>query len=413
MSLLIGQTRSKLDGVIRTIDDLRSLDYPFPDPVAVLNLIREAFAKIRADFGDGVEKVDETTIKNLCKRAQEEIQNYLPILGFIERSSDLEAPVEMHGPVARLTRKAIQTDANLVIFPEWDYSPFTFLFPELTKRGVVVVGMPRSESHNALLAPLSGHELGHNVWQRERLTEKFSSKAQELIVDQITKDWSKWKDDLGLSAPEQLSDLVGYRYIEAPHLWSIRQAEETFCDFIGLLIFRDSYLHSFRYLLTPGESVRLTFNYPTLKTRARFHAGAAKTLGIPVPSGYEGSFDESVDDADGLRKQYGELADLTCQKLVDDLLASAQQVVSVRNLSAFRPEEVARVRKCLKMGVPTTGTTGIENILIGAWQFFLEDNVEFDANLAAVKAGEGVLVLNELILKTLEVNEIEERLRAS
>ena len=34
--------------------------------------------------------------------------------------------------------------------------------------------------------------------------------------------------------------------------WCLRQAEESFCDFIGVRLFHLSYLDAFAYLLSPG-----------------------------------------------------------------------------------------------------------------------------------------------------------------
>src|ERR1044071_3728680 len=100
--LIVEQTKRKVEGVLRAIEGLRSVDYPFADPAKVLSLIQDVFVKLHQDFS-GIEVAEPSTVKNLCRRALEEIENYLPILGFIERSADLEAPVELHGPVLRIT----------------------------------------------------------------------------------------------------------------------------------------------------------------------------------------------------------------------------------------------------------------------------------------------------------------------
>jgi len=409
MSLLLDQTRSKIDALIRTVEGLRELDYPFVDPRNVLNIILDEFAALRADLSTKNPGADRETTKTICRRALEAIENYLPVLGFISRSGDLEAPVELHGPLLRLTRQAVQSDAQLVIFSEWNYSPFTFLFPELAKRGVVLVGMPRSESHNALVAPLSGHELGHNIWQKESLAQPFQEAALELILQEMQSNFDRWKALLQIDKAEQLSDLMGFKYWEHPLTWAVRQIEETFCDLIGLLIFREAYIYAFQYLLAPGASLRRAYHYPDLCDRARVLCYAAKRIGVLTPERYEESFEVSEVEADDLVRQYVQLADKVCTSLVDKLLDRAEELVRQRKLSAYSKVEVAEAKKALARGVPMMGAKGVENILIAAWELLLDEKAPFAGNVPAVKGNEKDLVLNELVLKSFEVFEVEHR----
>jgi hypothetical protein len=407
--LVVDQTKRKVEGVLRTIEGLRSIDYPFADPAKVLSLIQDVFVRLHQDFS-GIDVAEPGTVKTLCRRALEEIENYLPILGFIERSADLEAPVELHGPVLRITKRAIEDEeARLVIFSEWDYSPFTYLFPELAKSGVVLVGMPRSESHNALIAPLAGHELAHNVWRRGTLGAHFAKRAREEIIKAMQADWATWKDALKLDTPDKLTDLAGSVYIEWPLTWTVRQAEESFCDLIGLLIFREAYLYAFRYLLAPGESTRRTFNYPALRDRASFHATAASKSGIFVPEEYVESFEASTIEAEGTRLRYAKLADRTCALLHKELIDSAIQIVTERKLSSYNATEVQRAKNSLRMAVPVTGISGIENVMVAAWELFTEGHQGLAGN-PAIKQAQSSEVLNELLLKSLEIHEIERRL---
>jgi hypothetical protein len=411
MSSLIDQTRSKIDGLLYTLDGLRAADYPFADASKVLVIIAEEFARIRQDLRDDA---DPVVAKTLCRRALESIQNYLPVLGFLSRSSDLEAPVELHGPLVRLTRRAIQSDALLVIFSEWDYSPFTFLFPGLTKRGVVLVGMPRSEAHNPLIAPLAGHELGHNIWHRAKLGAGYESAAGKIIVEEMTDNWEhRWKRLLSLDKPEQLSDLVGLRFWELPLAWAVRQAEETFCDLVGLFIFREAYLHAFKYLLAPGDSVRRVYHYPDLARRAKFLSESGAKMGVKVPANYVDSFDKTsprVDDE--LMLQYVSLADIACVRLIDQLLADASRLGGEGKLSSYSTAEVERAKAALNQAVPVTGATGIENILIAAWEHELDMKGFLGKHLPSVRPGDKKTVLHELVLKSFEVFEVEQRLAA-
>jgi hypothetical protein len=413
MLSLIDQTRSRIDGLTRTIEGLKAVDFPFSDSGKVLEIIEKEFQRIRSDVVTQNVDANSVAARTLCRRALEAIQNYLPVLGFISRSSDLDSPVELHGPLVRLTKRAIQADALLVIFSEWNFSPFTFLFPELTKRGVVLVGMPRSEAHNALIAPLAGHELGHNIWQKTNQRTKYETAALKIVIDAMTANFDKWKRLLGLSDPKQLSDLMGSTYWEAPVTWSVRQAEETFCDLIGLLIFREAYLHAFQYLLAPGESARRSYDYPNLRDRTRVLADAANKIGIPVSPTYKDNFEEGKVSAEEVISEYVALADLTCSKLIDQLLADAQQVVADRKLSAYSPGEVAKAKASLNRAVPASGLSGIENILIAAWEHALDMKNFLGKDLPSIKEVDKEVVLHELVLKSFEVFEVEQKQAAA
>ena len=412
MSSLVDQTRSKIDGLLKTIDGLSAVDFPFSDATKLLRVISEEFQRLRADLPPETAEATPDVAKTLCRRALESIQNYLPVLGFISRSSDLEAPVELHGPLLRLTKRAIQSDALLVIFSEWNYSPFTFLFPELAKRGVVLVGMPRSEAHNPLIAPLAGHELGHNIWQKEGFGSVFENLAGKIILDEMKANWERWKRLLGLENPDQLSDLMGTRYWETPLTWAVRQCEETFCDLVGLLLFRDAYLHAFQYLLAPGDSVRRAYHYPDLYERARTLLESAKKLDIEVSAKYADNFEKTTIEAEEIVVQYVALADSTCTRLVPNLFETASKVVSERKLSGYSKAEVAKAKAQLDRAVPVSGSAGIENILIAAWEHSLNIDNFLGTRLPAVRDPEKEIVLHELVLKSFEVFEVEQRLAA-
>ena len=114
--------------------------------------------------------------------------------------------------------------------------------------GYVLLGLPASESGNPLLIPLAGHELGHTTWQRKSLREKYGKQIQASILDNAKKQKSRYDEFFtgGLDLPLIVGNL------DPAIQCSLRQAEETFCDFFGLRLFAVSFLHAFAYLLTPG-----------------------------------------------------------------------------------------------------------------------------------------------------------------
>ena len=69
MFSLIDQTRSKIDGLLATIDGLQAVDYPFSDASHVLEIIAEEFGRLRADLTTDNPDTNAEAAKTLCRRA--------------------------------------------------------------------------------------------------------------------------------------------------------------------------------------------------------------------------------------------------------------------------------------------------------------------------------------------------------
>lgn len=404
MSLLLQYTKKKLDALLRTIEAIKELEFPHNDAAGVLTIVENSFSILRDELKLGPSNY--ATIKAWCQRVLEQIENYLPIVGYIVRSTDLDGPVELQGPLLRLTHKALGHEAKLIIFSEWNYSPFTIVFPELMKQSVVLVGMPSSEANNALIAPLAGHELGHNVWFRENYADKIGDLAEKIILEEINKDWKKWKKVFELKTPNQLESLKGYEVWDTPWQWTLRQCEEIFSDLIGLLLFHEAYLHAFQYLLAPGHTKRYDYNYPDLNQRAMILASCAQRVPIQVSPDYVSSFEIGTGISDDER---GILADVTTARLVDHLFSLADDFIKRVGLSLSLRADIDNAYAALVHVVPATNTNGIASIVNAAWRLSLEDGNFFTKIYPRADPSEKDVVLNELVLKSFEVYEIERR----
>jgi len=73
---------------------------------------------------------------------------------------------------------------KLIVSSEWEFSPFVYRsitgFP-----GFVLIGLPATESSNPLVIPLAGHELGHSVWERNKLAGYFNSRIRQSILKEV------------------------------------------------------------------------------------------------------------------------------------------------------------------------------------------------------------------------------------
>lgn len=271
-----------------SISDLKSRDYPFPHSLIALGLLEESFYQLEQELTRS-EKASAEVRKLLAQRTLEEIYIKLPVLGLIERSGDVVGPVEFHGPFCRMISDVLGESAKLVLSADWDYSPYTYIYPDLfPEHQFVFVAMPYSEAGQVLGLPLAGHELGHNVWSAETLVNIFANTIAQSISQLISDDFKEMYERLESrqGSHESSGDLFG-----GTPLWheslklSIKQCEELFCDFFGMAMFGRSYLCAFEYLTAPWNFPRAP-EYPSMADRLAAQVACAKILGIQVPEYY-------------------------------------------------------------------------------------------------------------------------------
>jgi hypothetical protein len=100
-----------------------------------------------------------TVKQTACQIANMTISRFHSLLRFVLRSTNVRNAFELFDPLLRMSQKLIGKDTKLILSSEWSFSPFTYVgvFPELP--GFVFIGIPASESGNALIIPAAGHEL--------------------------------------------------------------------------------------------------------------------------------------------------------------------------------------------------------------------------------------------------------------
>jgi hypothetical protein len=404
----------KLRATIHLTRDLSSGDFPHSHS-------RDALLHIGAIFETGLARVesladgvDPAITRALCASELRRIFSLYPILGFLLRSTDVRNAFEIHGPFLRIIQKVLGPDSKLVISSEWDFSPFTFLPPsEFALHDTVLIGVPTSEASNALLIPLAGHELGHNIWAKQKWRELFGPLLADAVVEYITKNrWREFSEFFPhVKKPEFLKDLVGQQSWAPAWTWTIRQCEELFCDFIGLSIFRESFAHASSYLLSPGLPVMRSVFYPGSKQRAIYLKQAADKHGIPLPTDYVDRFDNESEPTDQPQALLLSIADHATSDLVPQLIQEADDVISGAGIAAAGQDEIDRLIRCLSQCVPPQHAAGLPAIVNAAWQFYLSGMEEWNDAYPDIAGSPQRLmeVLSDLVLKTIEVYEIDQR----
>jgi hypothetical protein len=188
-----------------------------------------------------------------------------------------------------------------------------------------------------------------------------------------------------------------------------RQVEETFCDFLGLRIFGWSYLEAFSYLLSPGQPGSRPTTYPPMPDRIDNLITASASYGVAPTAGYRDRFNPSAPLAlPPAETMQLEIADAARQRLVKDLIDEAQQVFTASGVTPGTDGERDLIYERYKLVVPREKCKCIADILNAAWKAYRDDSLWQDNPQIAKKKD---LVLKELVLKNLELFEIEQILQ--
>jgi hypothetical protein len=192
---LLEYTQQRLRSFIAEIDRLSEIDFPYAHSKAALLDLKQYFgdratALNRLDAGS-----DRAIVRQHCTLVLRDFFNYLPLLGFVLRSTNVRNAFETFRPLLRMARQVLEPDTKeesrstkLLISSEWDYSPLTYpTIPNLP--GFVFIGFPAPESGNPLVIPLAGHELGHAVWIREHLANKYRPLISKAVVEAVQRRW--------------------------------------------------------------------------------------------------------------------------------------------------------------------------------------------------------------------------------
>ena len=182
-----------------------------------------------------------------------------------------------------LTRKT-----QLILSSEWYYE--AQVHPAKTYlENYVLIGLPAPESSNPLLLPLAGHEIGHPLWHVHSLRDHYFQVAASKIIEKVLHDKTAFKDayppepDPEQITPTYLVQHVNRLFSNGVH-WLACQAEETFCDFVGMRLFGYSYINVFAYMVSPRLSMERVEQYPKLTTRVQNLLNAADALTLKCPA---------------------------------------------------------------------------------------------------------------------------------
>jgi hypothetical protein len=272
---LLELARKRLQAVLEEIGRVADYEFPYKGSELALRNLRQLYLNRLATLASLNNNSNPAVLKQACSLALGELFQYLPLLGFVVRSTNVRNAFEVFRPLLRMARAVLEPGAppnhqyqtQLVLSSEWDYSPLTYSeIPGLP--GFVLIGLPAPESSNPLLIPLAGHELGHSVWSMNGRTvdNAISPVVRQQVIAVIQQRWAEFTTHfagLGITQAQVATSLAAIARWDRAAAWGQKQAEETFCDCLGLRLFGASYLEAFAYLLAPCVPGERSLVYPT------------------------------------------------------------------------------------------------------------------------------------------------------
>jgi len=416
---------SKLQALLSLIGDLLTLDFPYQDSQEALELIKQLLGDAKSELGL-YETASPATIQRISAITLHLIRLYIPLLGFIVRSTDVRNAFEIFRPLRSLAGCILEPNRNekeravrIVLSSEWRYSPHVYKsIPALPD--FALIGLPAPESGNPLLIPLAGHELGHLVWLKYGLASGFKKAIYDESFRILSDERPGWFGTRPKSEHDLRENIFASTVVERAAIWAIRQCEESFSDFTGLRIFGFSYLQAFAYLLSPCSLGSRSIFYPERMQRVQNLIKAARFYDVSIDQGYESmfvepwklGFSESVsEDAMAVSETYAlQLAERTHDFLIPRLIQKAGEIIETaaqgpNTMVTNSPEEQNRIFQKFRMVVPPEKCSSLPDILNAAWKAYMDDSFWTKEDIPDV--GEREKVLKELILKTLEIFEFE------
>jgi len=166
-------TREKLLSFQHQITELLRSDFPIPSTKQALDAIGLVFSDEEKRLS-GLSNLSAEVKKAACAQINLKLKEFLPLLGFILRSTNVRNAFELADPITRLSQRILKRELIFILSSEWDFSPLTYTISFRELPNVIFLGLPAFESGNALIIPLAGHELGHWIWRHRGLESQIS-----------------------------------------------------------------------------------------------------------------------------------------------------------------------------------------------------------------------------------------------
>jgi hypothetical protein len=381
-------------------------DYSYPDGLAALELLQTRTRKMRQQVIEA-DSYSAATRTAIHREANFLIVRITYIVGMIVRSTSVRNAFELYVPFLDLCKALVGRDARLLISSEWQYVPFTHPQSLAELPDFIIIGLPAPESDNVLVFPAAGHELGHSVWSKRSLVNATRELARQKIDAAFIKNQERFRKAFPDLRDADLDQDLFVQFIKASALGSaLSQIEETFSDFLGLLLFGESYLYAFEYLVAPQLSGVRSTEYPDTLNRTKvLERYASEKLGIAVPQ-YTDAFVSEAPKRSAPDIFMIEIADAVVEDMLAQLFTQVEEIVKSAKLQRPTDEVTGSVAKSFANGVPFDEEATIGDLVNAAWRIFRSsEDAKYEQQGRA-----RVDYLADLVMKSIEIYEIRKHL---
>ena len=404
---LFDQSKRKLRNIEGTVHNLLEGDFPLEAGERALRRLLKVFEDLDLKLDRANRIKDATAIASLAGQINLKINQVLPVLGFILRSTNVRNAFELLEPFQAVSDCLLQGSPRLILSSEWDYVPFAYPQSLEDLQNFVLIGMPASECGNALLSPLAAHELGHALWINRGITGAVSATLQLNCEGLYFKNEVRFRQLF----PEYKSDDIVAKDILPDSIamsmdYAVYQAEELFCDMFAYAVFGESYLYAFSYILAPGIGRRPSSKYPTYKTRVSTLQDVALKEGVTLPGIGELSLSEDARSGFPRDRFIIEMAEGSVATIVNALWDAIKDLIRASNLTRPVDTYATMHLKEYRMGVPGHEPRSLGDIVNAGWRYYREDILP---GAHKTNSEEAFFNLNELLFKTMEVLEYRRR----
>ncbi|MBS7698792.1 MULTISPECIES: hypothetical protein [unclassified Chelatococcus] len=394
--------RVKLERLIAQVGVVAGGEYPNYDSKLAVDELRARLEKMvrrLADYGTYPAQLQ----MSLLRQANYYMIRTTDLLGFITRSTSTRNLFELYHPFKMIANKTIGDNARLILSSDWQYSPFTYPYGLDELPNYIMIGLPASESENALVFPTAGHELGHNIWRACSFDERVKLDVENAVYEAFEGQRSRFELIFSLKGADVRNDMFVQPIIRKSVSLALRQTEELFCDFIGLCLFGRSYLLAFDYLLAPSLGGHRGGEYPDTRTRVAYLARYAVEMGIEA-DGFEDRFVSEKPSGVKATDFTVEMADLAVSTRVQETFLLARTHVNSKMHPCLTSDGEAHAIECFARGIPSARLLSLGDLINAAWSVYCDEQKN------SALSGQGVSLvpfLTDLVIKSAEIHEFK------
>lgn len=393
----------KLKKLSELCRSLSTEDFPYPDSTSALEALRLQAEKLLSQ-AESFPALSPRIQHQFLLQANYRLESFSQILGIIARSNSMRNNFEIYMPFRRLCESFFNGTMHLILSSEWNYTPFTYPMNLQELPTFIIIGLPAPESTNVLIFPSAGHELGHSIWLERSFSEKYSGDVYQRVTRYLRQHDRLLSPITPLSNDKDQNDLFAKQLVDQFSTEAtnscLRQLEEVFCDFVGLQLFGESYLHAFQYLVAPGNSAR-SLDYPQTRERANILQLYSNRLGFNADNYIDEFIESSVSSSHLYETLLLRVADAVRDQLVDEMFSASIRCLHEAGAKSPSEEEIATSYDSFRQGMPTDKIESVGSLICAAWRLFLNQN-----NRALQKGDHSpISYVSDLVLKSVESHE--------